>query len=558
MKDDIPIFNRFDYLSEFVGFELHQHKNYKTFFGSFLSMSIFISTIVLTFNFGNDVYERKSPVVRQNSEYLDNSTFVLGKDMPFFFTITTVDGINKDINTHFKTSLYKVNTTNSTIDFSDKIRNSAIRCESRHFEGFKGLVSDEQINQHLNAQTFCFDLGDDLVVQNSLLSNNFSMISILFEKCNSEEQKCEEDLNDSISNIFINLYFLNTYVESTEYTNPVKYFIDYNIEKLSPGMLKTNFYRFTKEFFHSDDGFLVENSRKMEYLKFQNVMPHVELSNRKLENYLYQISFESPQLRGYYYREYMKIQSLFADIGGIINAMVMIVQLLFSHYLRFKYLHDVSCHIIDLNEGSKNTSGIYATNTMMNLSTLFNRNSKSIKSINPNNFDSQSNINMINQDLNPDNINNINNYNNYNNSNEDQPENRKTSKLILNIKEENKNINKEGEVQILDDNKNSYLQEMKTIKLKQSSGNFRSTKNGNADIPVEKVKLFNQEAYNSRISKLRDSNALRIELLQRWKDINYIDFVVKDLRLGTTKNSRLVEEVLNITYFHLDFFEKLK
>ncbi len=55
---------------------------------------------------------------------------------------------------------------------------------------------------------------------------------------------------------------------------------------------------------------------------------------------------ESPNLVDKITRSYIKIQDLFAKIGGMINALIIITKLLTFHYIRFNYL----INLIDLTK----------------------------------------------------------------------------------------------------------------------------------------------------------------------------------------------------------------
>ena len=65
--------------------------------------------------------------------------------------------------------------------------------------------------------------------------------------------------------------------------------------------------------------------------------------------------FESPNIVDKINRSYMKVQDLFAKIGGLINALVIIFRILSTHYFRFPYINK----LIDLsNEEQINRKSI--------------------------------------------------------------------------------------------------------------------------------------------------------------------------------------------------------
>lgn len=84
---------------------------------------------------------------------------------------------------------------------------------------------------------------------------------------------------------------------------------------------------------------------------------------------MYWITFESPNIREIEKRSYMKVQDLFAKVGGIINAIFIIINILFYDYLRFIFKKDIANYLIS----SKNSDYNNYSNSIINqYSNIFN------------------------------------------------------------------------------------------------------------------------------------------------------------------------------------------
>ncbi len=52
---------------------------------------------------------------------------------------------------------------------------------------------------------------------------------------------------------------------------------------------------------------------------------------------MYEMTFESPPIRTHTSRSYLKIQELFAQFGGLFTRLTILIRVLITNYVNFKY-----------------------------------------------------------------------------------------------------------------------------------------------------------------------------------------------------------------------------
>ena len=105
-----------------------------------------------------------------------------------------------------------------------------------------------------------------------------------------------------------------------------------------------------------------------------------------LKDDVYWLTLECPQIVKKYLRNYMKVQELFAKVGGLINAMMITVNLATLHFLKFEYYKHCRKNM-ELNNLSylKNKEIVIYEQSMANFIDLIESNNFKAKYNSPNN-----------------------------------------------------------------------------------------------------------------------------------------------------------------------------
>jgi len=113
----------------------------------------------------------------------------------------------------------------------------------------------------------------------------------------------------------------------------------------------------TNDVYVSDEGWMLEDLRKINYISIDSIYYDV-INNGEGPMMAMTSVLKSPRLRNKANRNYMKVQELFAKIGGIANAFFMIMYVLTFYYLRFNYFMYIRENTFLINSEDKRNSNI--------------------------------------------------------------------------------------------------------------------------------------------------------------------------------------------------------
>lgn len=106
--------------------------------------------------------------------------------------------------------------------------------------------------------------------------------------------------------------------------------------------------RYSIEELISDNGWLLEQSEIIRRTSLQDIIPEVYIPGEGKEIITIKIDVSNHYKKTY--RNYMKVQDLFAKIGGLLNALFISVKLLISDYVDFRYRKNYIEFSIDNNK----------------------------------------------------------------------------------------------------------------------------------------------------------------------------------------------------------------
>lgn len=319
-------------------FEKNDSARFKTLEGSFLSIIVIVAAIALAFQFGQDIYERQVPSVSSSREFI-NTSEVYFKDLPLMFSTLSSTGknIRSDTTLDFWAEEYKFDQyLNATVT-----RYELVNC--------KEMIPKFRMHQNIVAQAvknpfnyYCLNFIDDQKFMNEFTMPTSIFYIFNFRYCQKEERAdCDHDPILQNENLVISLTYVDNFVDSKNYTHPIQPYIPLLSTTLSTSLSKLINFDFTNNEFISDNGWLIEDINKINYIQLSMKSSDVLVSKEISRNMIYQVVFSSPRIRIKEQRVYIKVQELFARIGGIANAFIIIVTAISYHYLRFKYLIDV-------------------------------------------------------------------------------------------------------------------------------------------------------------------------------------------------------------------------
>jgi hypothetical protein len=334
MRAILAWFEKFDIIGPEFNFERNGSSRFKTLQGSFLSIIILVSAIILAFQFGQDIYQRKLPSVSTSKELINNSEIYM-QDFPVMFIFTTSYGNNISLS-----STLDVWAEETIFDEKSKMEikiHNLISCNEvlPRYKKYQNLVSQLLTEPY---EFYCLNFTESSKIQNELSVPNSSFFSFNIRYCKKEERSdCNHDPVLLKEPLAISLSYVNNFVDATNYTDPVQSYIVREVYVMSFTLTKVLSVYYTYNEFVSDNGWLVEDIKKINYVQFSDSLIECLMSEES-NNLVYQVYLSSTRIRIKDKRVYLKIQELLARIGGIINGFVIAMNILSYHYLRFKYI----------------------------------------------------------------------------------------------------------------------------------------------------------------------------------------------------------------------------
>lgn len=351
-KYALKYFQKINILGPAVGLEHNNSNRFKSTLGSTISLIAFIACAIIAFMFGQEVYQRKNPTLYSSQELLTHSEVPINA-LKIVLQLFDVD--------------YQIYNILDYVSF---------QASTLIFDQINGIGIDYQSYHTLeNNGTVTFDTNDTTVAANELFSTPSKLFRIHMFKCNSQIRKCADDIDTKFDSLSLGfLYTIPTYLDSTNYTNPVKTYVTNVAIPISDKLVKKIETNIKNDYIESDKGWLIEDKERFKALTVSDLVVKYNLAEKNDPNEKILLQFIAPKLVNKTTRNYMKVQTLFALIGGLFSGMILFTQVIFYHYLRYSYL--VYFNSVDTNKdfnmkGSFNDNEKKDNNSMINLKSKY-------------------------------------------------------------------------------------------------------------------------------------------------------------------------------------------
>lgn len=325
----------FDIFGNFFTFEHEDNKQFKTLTGACFTFILFFSLCILRILFGKDVWERKSPNVTTCLDHIPYSKInmtnlpvmiAILNNMKMPFTYDEISSLfdfqvvhSTTENSYINNNIYKVNQT----------------CDPSKYSLNSELMNDVlKEGKSLNLNYVCFNISQNMYIQNSYGSKNSSFISFQINKCDATKRNCHPQLELLTSLFYVNTIHLNSYINPQNYTNPLTYIEESYIQQVGNKFQKTTFFTYAIGLLETNDGYMFDNKEQLEFFYLSSSKEDIYLS---IDNLIYAITFDSTQLRKKLVRSYLKASDIISKIGGLYTGFVISLTLILKDYSTFKY-----------------------------------------------------------------------------------------------------------------------------------------------------------------------------------------------------------------------------
>ena len=160
--------------------------------------------------------------------------------------------------------------------------------------------------------------------------NGFRSLNLYFGQCISEEclKKNLSEFNDVLYNLYLTVVYLSDGIEHYNYTHPLNKEFRIETFEINPLSFKKYIYYFSSLVYMSNNHIIFNKYKNYSSFIFDHI--HLDFVGRnntdsvmsydnKLFSMIFQFTFSSTEYPTIYYREYLKIQDIFSQIGGLVD-----------------------------------------------------------------------------------------------------------------------------------------------------------------------------------------------------------------------------------------------
>ena len=314
-----------------------------------LSITMLLGGIVYFSFQGRDMFVKQNPKVITNVYYEINPQAITFHNnlSPVFFIVDTYSNLLFD-KSYFEITLnaYSITRFNSTITKSKKELNWE-RCNGTNKERFLqefnsyGNFTDLLHNNKFDSG-ICISHENNITLGGNYYLSYFSNFYLEINKCHNSTIKtyCKpiEEINKVINGNNFNLYYLDTNIDTNNYDKPFTYFLSNYFMKLDSLLYNKVDIYFSIDSLTTDHGWLLKDERTKNTFSFvsyrEQAISNIDDSPLVLRCYL-NLSNSMLNIK----RSYMKLQELFALVGGMLK-LYSIIAILIMRFFNM-YLNDM-------------------------------------------------------------------------------------------------------------------------------------------------------------------------------------------------------------------------
>lgn len=344
---------------DFLGCESKLYINsstaYATKFGGCVTIILALIMSVLFLLFGRDFYYRVNPtVITELGTYtsypifnLDSSNFTLALGIEDYASVVWRNDTEVFIDMHLVSFEY----SNEYAPYNETIMN-LIPCEERHFF-YNSSENAVRFKNHM-----CYDFNgmraggfwDSNYVYYFYLSVNICLKGNLSPR----GDPCAEQISRIFdeNNYYFSIYMQQYTVNPTDYVNPMKWGIKNYYFLIDKNIQKNYRFNFIETIIKSDYGWLFETLNTISVLSLDFIEFDVS-SISHTDSRIANTSIYFSKKYVYYSRSYSKIQTLAANVGGVMKLFIFIGILIVKKYNMFYMNKELAQAITQESKPSK-------------------------------------------------------------------------------------------------------------------------------------------------------------------------------------------------------------
>lgn len=197
---------------------------------------------------------------------------------------------------------------------------------------------------------FCLDQSVNLTLWGKFgdTANGFSMFQLYLNKCdNKTGGDCMDSdvIDNMLDSVYVSLLFIDNEIDNYNVTHPYKHNEKGLVFSVSSLLLKRYYLKFQQVLYDTDMGIVFEDHETINFFTFNSYTSEVDLKSAGLltsSTNIAAFTFENSSSVAYYYRSYVKLQTVLANIGGVIKGITTISAFISSVFTRKLAYLDIS------------------------------------------------------------------------------------------------------------------------------------------------------------------------------------------------------------------------
>lgn len=360
-----------DLYSQGVELTINGERRSNTILGGILTIitvAVLISLFVIN---GEDLYYHTNPNISTDRKYsieshdiyLNRSTFPIS----FLLTANDNEAVIKPQYFTFKITYYSGDTE---FDLNEEELQYEYCNSSLHFP----LVSTQFDNGgYVNA--YCL-VNDSLLIKGTWSENYISYLSIKLFYCKNKDdaKQCapQEEIENFIQEgeLYFNLIFMDSSFSPNDYLEPISRNINIQYTSVAIGFTKLLEFYLMPSNLSTDDGLIWNLAKTQTVVSVDSFTDDFQtLNTENSENYIAEFTINSSKASEETKREYTKIQTLMANIGGIGNFLMIFFKIICYKFSIEKRDEAILNKIFDFElERHKSTNKVQSTKRYSNSS----------------------------------------------------------------------------------------------------------------------------------------------------------------------------------------------
>lgn len=360
-------FLQLDFVGDTIDLVHEKRTRTSTFLGSVLTMSIGIICAVFGFIEAINIFSRKTYNLSLSNYYEDISRINATNNFPFSWGIWKLGQkavVNQSSYFTITPRLWNVSFDSNGVKKAGPIPLKTESCKNfkndnlygKRSEYLRSAFSDDIINNVLE----CLDQTQDLNFLNLEGEKYQNHFFFTINACDNSTSKvmCKPigEIENMLADAYLAIATPNYNFDNSNFTNPEQFYVGLQLFKIDAESMSKILFKYNKIIYNSNNGII---SNEIESKTFYQMETGLQIVYPKRTGTQFgSITLVTNHVNIIYNRNYTKIQNVFAEIGGIANALYIlfyITNMYFSKKLFKLNLYDKNFKDIDFKKIQRDT-----------------------------------------------------------------------------------------------------------------------------------------------------------------------------------------------------------